>query len=153
MRAYIPDLYKPLPGEKAYTKWSKADILEGLNLPEDKKAEISKLSAPAMREHLLAKSSRHLNRTTGKWIYYYKIDQAAAEHLDADRIKAIKGSKRSEDAIKRCICSFLEWQKKNGRKYPVRLTEEGYIKGKFFYRQNGSKKAVDGAGFFIKEAL
>lgn len=152
MRPYIPTLYKLLPGEKAYTKWSKADILSELNLPDDRKAMIAKLSVKAMRENLLAKSSRHFLSTTRKWIYFYKVDQAAAEHLDMDRIKSIKGAKKPKEEARRCICSFLDWRKANGRKYPVRLTEEGYIKGKFFYRSDGSRKATDGAGFYIREA-
>lgn len=148
-------------GEKPISKWTKAAIIEAI---ENQDIELhcsfellKKVPAKLLKDICLRCSSwhhtsNHYNRTD-----FYSLDVNFIESLTDDKINdLIAGfnsdkSKEKEPEDEVWQCAFLEWS--GSRKHPkaTEITEEGIVKGDWFYRKDGSKKKTTANGFrFIK---
>lgn len=148
-------------GEKPLSKWSKSDIMQGIEEmiasgEATTKAEmlphISRLPLPVMKKWLLRKSSCHKTGNTERNTYFYIIDKASVESMSCEKIAKILSYEKSNPIQKqgrRCECSFLIWQGPKRNRIPTRIQETGEIKGDWFIRPDGSRKSIRGAGFRV----
>lgn len=150
-------------GEKPLSKWTKADIFNAIAGQEIElkcsKDKIRKLSAKALKEVCLHKTSwhhtsNHYNRTD-----FYSLNIDAIENLTDRKIDELltdyKANKKIENkpSEEKWKCAFLEWS--GSRKHPkaTEVTEEGIVKGNWFYRKDGSKKKITANGFRLLKRI
>lgn len=149
-------------GEKPLSRWTKADIFEEIERKEIKlKCSIEKLRkvpVKVLKENCLIcfswhHTSNHYNKTN-----FYSLDIDRIENLTDERIEEliakykIDKSTKAKSSEEKWKCTFLEWS--GSRKHPkaTEVTEEGMIKGNWFYRADGSKKKIISNGFrFIEQ--
>ena len=109
--------------------------------------DIKAIPLPQLKKYVLYKTSCHNTGNVKRPTFFYSVDKASLEHLTKERIRLISSEKEEKKPVRKCICTFLEWHRPRLRPAATRLTEEGYIKGEWFYRQDGSKKSIHSTGF------
>lgn len=150
-------------GEKPLSKWTKTNIFEAIEESDiNIKCSIDKLRkvpVKILKEICLSYSSwhhtsNHYNKTDFYSVDEYKLEQLTDEEIDkllSDYETERKESTAPEEEKWRC--TFLEWG--GTRKHPTatKITEEGIVKGNWFYRQNGTKKKTTANGFVFLEKI
>lgn len=151
-------------GEKPLSKWTKTDILEGIEKAIRKEEltlncsmeKLKKLNVKLLKEICLTYSSWHHTSNHYNKTEFYSLDYDEIEELTDEKIENILSEYKSEKPIEaveeRWQCAFLEWS--GTRKHPkaTEVIEEGVIKGDWFYRADGSKKKTTANGFrFLKQ--
>lgn len=149
-------------GEKPLSKWSKAEIIEIINKKMNSgeltvKCNIEKLKKvplKVLRELCLIYTSWHHTSSHYNMTNFYSIDISGIEKLTDEMIdKAVsRYQKEKDNPEEKWECSFLEWS--GTRRHPKAIvkTEIGIVKGKWFYRADGSKKKITANGFeFIRK--
>ena len=151
-------------GEKPLSKWTKTDILEGIekaireeeltlnfSMEKLKKIPVKILKDICLKYSSWHHTSNHYNKTE-----FYSLDYDEIVELTDEKIENIlseyKSEKPVEPAEERWQCAFLEWS--GTRKHPkaTEVIEEGVVKGDWFYRADGTKKKTTSNGFkFIKK--
>lgn len=141
-------------GLKPYSKWVKSDFIYfSETLPEDKKKAIKNARIKELRS-LLKYCEWHHTGLMFKKTDFYAINDELIESMNTDElISFLSPVEEKKPDEYRAICTFLEWS--GTRKHPkaTELTEEGTIKGNWFYRYDGSKKSITANGFKIKKRL
>lgn len=139
-------------GMKPKSKWTKADIIRGCEKAEisgDLLLLIKNAKASAVKRLLTYAEWHHTSKFYND-TDFYKVDLEWLEDVTAEKLAAFL-AESDEPAVTeyRAVCRFLEWT--GTRKHPkaTEYEEEGIIKGKWFYRSNGSKKLVNANGFKI----
>ena len=142
-------------GERPLSKWTKTEILSRIRRAiKDEEIELkcsfdklNKLPVKTLKNELLCVSSwhhtsSHFNRTDFYDIWWDKL-----EHLTDEEIDGWTTIKEDKPQKEKWLCKFLEWS--GSRRHPkaTEYTEEGIIKGNWFYRANGSKKSITANGF------
>lgn len=153
-------------GEMPWSKWTKGVILSEISeavengemslsySPDD----LAIFTAEDLRRYALRRSSwhhtsKHFNKTD-----FYSLDVDYLEGLTTSEIvriaeenkaerKAEREKKKEADEVKKARCRYLVWRK--GSRRPKEITEEGVIKGKWFYCQDGTKKNIYGNYFWV----
>ena len=152
-------------GEKPLSKWTKADILEGIEKAIRKEEltlncsmeKLKKLNVKLLKEICLTYSSWHHTSNHYNKTEFYSLDYDEIEELTDKKIENILSEYKSEKPIEaveeRWQCAFLEWS--GTRKHPkaTEVIEEGVIKGDWFYRADGSKKKTTANGFRFIEKI
>ena len=146
-------------GEKPMSKWTKVTILEEIKcaIGEGLVLQVSleglaQLPATELKARFLFQSSWHHTSSYYNETNFYALDWDSLEKVTEEQIKSWKSTAKAKRQAKkqeeaRWECSFLEWS--GSRKHPkaTRITEEGVIKGNWFYRKDGSKKKTTANGF------
>ena len=102
-------------GEKPKSKWTKSDILSGLealDLSEDKMAVLKKLPKKVLCDNLLTKTSWHHTSSYCNSTDFYSIDEDKAAKMTIEEIQALAGTKeeRKEDPEKyEASVEYLTW--------------------------------------------
>lgn len=144
-------------GEKPLSKWTKTAVIEAIeNAEVDLNCNIEKLRkmpAAVLKDVCLCYSSWHHTSSHFNQTDFYSLDLERIGELTDDQIdKMIAGYKAEDEPTEeRWTCTFLEWS--GSRKHPTatEVTEDGVVKGKWFYRKDGSKKKTTANGFrFVK---
>ena len=152
-------------GEKPLSKWTKTDILEGIEkaiIEEElilncSLKSLKKLPAKVLKDICLKYSSWHHTSNHYNKTEFYSLDYDEIEELTDEKIENIlseyKSEKPVEPAEERWQCAFLEWS--GTRKHPkaTEIIEEGVVKGDWFYRADGSKKKTTANGFRFIEKI
>ena len=148
-------------GEKPLSKWTKAEIMEGIKKSEiELKCSIEKLQKmpiKLLKEVALSYSSWHHTSNRFNKTDFYSIDEDKLEELTDDKIEKMVFDYKSEKVPgpveERWRCAFLEWS--GTRKHPkaTEIVEEGVVKGDWFYRNDGTKKKTTANGFKFIERL
>lgn len=146
-------------GEKPISKWTKAEILEGIAAIEPRFAEALKAcSLATLKEHALRSYSWHHTSCRYNATKFYAIDDGAVNAWDDADIEYIlqedKQLKLRKAEMKATLapapirrkCSYLVWS--GSRKHPkaTRYTEECEIIGNWAITSNG-KKCINANGF------
>jgi hypothetical protein len=118
-----------------------------------KKMPVSELKNVALSYSSWHHTSNHFNRTS-----FYSLDIWSLCDLTDERIKEIIANSKEEKKQEKPVeekwkCAFLEWS--GTRNHPVskEITEEGIVKGKWFFRENGTKKKTTANGFRFIEKI
>lgn len=151
-------------GEMPISKWTKTAILaeikraidNGLTLQVSFE-DLARLPASEFKAHFLFQSSWHHTSSYYNETNFYELDLDCLEKVTAEQIQSWKSAAKTKKQTNkqegvRWECSFLEWS--GSRNYPkaTRITEEGVVKGNWFYRKDGSKKKTTANGFqFIRK--
>lgn len=152
-------------GEKPFSKWTKADILEAIqSLIDDEEIEIKfnlsllkKVRVKTLKEQLLHFSSWHHTSNYFNKTDFYSIDTSRLAKLtDNDILKMSEEKdelKTEEPIVEKWKCEFLEWS--GTRKHPkaIEIVEIGEVRGDWFYRANGAKKKITANGFRFIEKI
>ena len=152
-------------GEKPLSKWTKTDILEGIeraireeeltlnfSMEKLKKIPVKILKDICLKYSSWHHTSNHYNKTE-----FYSLDYDEIEELTDEKIENILSEYKSEKPVEpteeRWQCAFLEWS--GTRKHPkaTEIIEEGVVKGDWFYRADGSKKKTTANGFRFIEKI
>lgn len=137
-------------GEKPLSKWTKAEIMEGIE-------KLQKMPIKLLKEVALSYSSWHHTSNRFNKTDFYSIDEDKLEELTDDKIEKMVFDYKSEKVPgpveERWRCAFLEWS--GTRKHPkaTEIVEEGVVKGDWFYRNDGTKKKTTANGFKFIERL
>ena len=141
-------------GLKPISKWTKSDFLSfSFSLPEDKRQVIKAARIKELKRLLKYREWHHTSSMYNE-TDFYGIDEEAIEEMTADELASFLAPTEEKKAAEfKAVCTFLEWS--GTRKHPkaTEMTEEGIIRGNWFYRKNGSKKSIIANGFKIRERL
>ena len=153
-------------GEKPISKWTKAEIIEAIEEAiEEAELELicsfeklKKTPAKVLKDLCLSYSSwhhtsSHFNRTDFYSLNFQKIARLTDDRIESE-IKDAEMLKKMNEEEEKWECEFLEWS--GTRKHPVakETKEIGFVKGDWFYRENGSKKKTTANGFkFIRKII
>ena len=151
-------------GEKPLSKWTKTDILEGIEkaIREEELTlncsmeKLKKLNAKVLKQICLYRSSWHHTSNHYNKTDFYSIDIDSLIELTDEQINRIiencKEDKSEEPTEERWQCAFLEWSGTRNHPKATEVIEEGVVKGDWFYRADGSKKKTTANGFrFLKQ--
>lgn len=150
-------------GEKPLSKWTKKDILSGINIMVKNQEIIvhfdvlllKKVPVKVLKQKMLYCSSwHHTSEYYNKTDFYSINTSRISEFTEADiqRFVLQKVSKE-EPKEEKWRCAFLEWS--GTRRHPVatEYIEEGTVKGDWFIRTNGKKKKTSANGFRFIEKI
>jgi hypothetical protein len=155
-------------GERPLSKWTKADILEEIELAIKKEdltlncsmEKLKKIPVKLLKDLCLSYSSWHHTSNHYNKTDFYSLDLDRIERLSDERIdseiadyKQEQTDNKAESIEEKWKCAFLEWG--GTRKHPkaTEIIEDGIIKGDWFYRKDGTKKKTSANGFRFIEKL
>ena len=146
-------------GEKPISKWTKAEILEGIASIEPRFAEaLKKCSLATLKKHGLRASSWHHTSSWYNTTNFYEIAEGRICDWTDEDVQSIIAedleSRRNKDSTKVepapapivRKCTYLVWS--GSRKHPksTRYTEECEIVGNWAMTSNG-RKSITANGF------
>ena len=139
-------------GEKPLSKWTKAEMVkQAIPYLTCDVSLFKRLTVKEMRRVALCESSWHHTSSWYNKTSFYSIDDDYLSIITDEEIRRIieRRIPKEETYEQKCICEFLEWS--GTRKHPKAtvVTEEGVIKGNWFYRNDGTKKSINANGFKI----
>ena len=134
-------------GEKPYSKWTKADILE--EIPEELKGIAKKLTVAELKKLFLDRTSWHHTSSHFNKTDFYSVD---AESITADQIAAVianrtKAEKKPVQLVKARV-HYLTWE--GARKHPRAVYHEEYalLNEKWAFTPDG-RKIRSANGFYV----
>lgn len=139
-------------GERPYSKWTKADILDELTAMEYHSELVKELTASELKALFLRRSSwhhtsSHFNRTD-----FYSITDDVNDAMIQWMIdqRTPKQPKKASPLIKAKV-HYLEWA--GTRKHPKAIEHEGYalLNDSWAFLPDGTKKSRSAKGFYIIE--
>ena len=152
-------------GEKPYSRWTKANIIEAIEkaIREDdlilkcSMEKLNKTPAEILKLFCLSYSSWHHTSKRYNKTDFYILDINRVACLTDEKIdneiaknKNVKKTKPKEEKWK---CAFLEWGGTKRHPKSREIIEIGTVKGNWFYRSDGSKKSTTSNGFRFIEKL
>lgn len=153
-------------GEKPMSKWTKRNIFEiieksgcELNCSVEK---LKKLPTQALKDICLSYSSWHHTSNHYNKTDFYSVDTDSLQSITDEMLdelileyEAEKKQKKQnkESTEEKWKCTFLEWGGTRLHPTAKEITEEGIVKGCWFYRKDGSKKKTTANGFRFVERL
>ena len=155
-------------GEKPYSKWKKADIIQAINqLIESEELELKcdinnlfALNVNLLKKLALCQSSWHHTSSWYNHTDFYSIDSDYLSDLSNGDIEQLKKQYSQSTEIndnsksngEKWECAFLEWSGTRNHPKSTEIVEIGIVKNNWFYRSNGSKKKTTANGFrFIRK--
>ena len=139
-------------GEKPLSKWTKIEMIEAAEpyLTCDIKL-FKKLTVKEMRDVALTYEGWHHTSSWYNQTEFYSIDEYGLSILTNEEIKGIieRRIPKEKPQKQKCLCEFLEWSGTRRHPKATVVTEEGIIRGNWFYRADGSKKSINARGFKI----
>ena len=153
-------------GEYPKSDWTKYEIIDQVQAAVDwNEAKfdpdtLEKYSKDALFNVFTQYTSTHHTGSRCNWTEFYSlIDHDALmkvteeELIEAEKeVKAERKEKRrikkqQEENIEIWACKYIVWEGTRNYPNPKEHINAGYIKGKWFYMTDGTKKKVDGNGF------
>lgn len=145
-------------GEKPYSKWTKASIVEELkynNINSELISRLIKYPIAVLKQCLLYTSSYHHTSKFYNKTDFYSIDLDSLDD-EADLFKYLEETKQKlsekkdkPQMIVYCDVSYIEWYGVGRRRRKRTVNASGYIQGTWFFGNNGVKKNVKGKYFDI----
>ena len=150
-------------GEKPLSRWRKSDILEAIEESEIElkcsMEKLRKLPVKILKEVCLTHSSWHHTSNHYNKTDFYSLDEDYIKNLTNEKIEELiieyKADKKEEEkpTEEKWKCTFLEWSGTRNHPKATAITEDGIIKGNWFYRKNGTKKKTTANGFHFIEKI
>ena len=151
-------------GKKPMSAWTKTEIISAIETALDDGELVLRVN-PGLFKQVPAATLRNAVLRYSEWhhtsSYYNRTD---FYELDIDRLEMYtetdlrqminkKPVKKEQEPGTKAICHYLEWT--GTRKHPraIEHTDEGIIRGNWFFLPDGTKKSVNANGFYIIKRL
>lgn len=161
-------------GLMPWSQWKKQDILAAVDgaIRDSESGEgetltlhcslslLRKAPVAALKNLLLCSGEWHHTSSYFNETDFYELDLIQLEELtdeqiqkEIDRVREEAQKKKAEKNApgERWVCTYLEWSGTRNHPKATEYTEEGIVKGDWFYLSTGKKKNIYANGFeFVK---
>ena len=141
-------------GAKPLSKWTKPEIILALSVrdvPEEWIHRLSKLPVAVLREKLLQKTGSYYTSCWFRLTDFYKVTEPDEQTvIDCEALACAKQNAQNTEIVNG-IATYPVWTGTRRNPEHEDYNVKGFIRGQWFYGEDGARKSIYGKGFRFKK--